>query len=128
MTTIAADDPVTCAIYAKDNNLLDVPIWKHFRSIARCQQHMFCMANQAQLRSFHLAPKYKYGFEIPRDYKHVIELDEKHGTTRWVDATSLEMVQLDNYDCFHDQGKGVLTFQRASRRFMFISFMMSSTM
>jgi hypothetical protein len=40
-------------------------------------------------------------------YKHAIELDEKHGTTQWVYATSLEMVQLDNYDCFHDQGKGV---------------------
>jgi hypothetical protein len=68
---------------------------------------MFRMANQAKLRSFRLAPKYKYGFEIPWDYKHAIELDEKHGTTQWVDATSLEMVQLDDYDCFHDQGKGV---------------------
>jgi hypothetical protein len=57
MTTIAADDPVTCAIYAKDNNLLDVPSWKRFKSIARCQQHMFRMANQAKLRSFRLAPK-----------------------------------------------------------------------
>jgi hypothetical protein len=65
MATIAADDPVTCAIYAKDNNLLDVPSWKRLKSIARCQQHMFCMANQAQLRSFRLAPKYKNGFEIP---------------------------------------------------------------
>jgi hypothetical protein len=37
MTTIAANDPVTCAIYAKDNNLLDVPGWKRFKSIARCQ-------------------------------------------------------------------------------------------
>jgi hypothetical protein len=81
MTTIAADDPVTCAIYAKDNNLLDVPGWKRVKSIARRQQHMFCMANQAKLRSFHLAPKYKYGFEILRDYKHAMELDEKHGTT-----------------------------------------------
>jgi hypothetical protein len=107
MATIAADDPVTCAIYAKDNNLLDVPSWKRFKSIARRQQHMFCMANQAKLRSFCLAPKYKYGFEILGDYKHAIELDEKHGTTQWVDATSLEMVQLDDYDCFHDQGKGV---------------------
>jgi hypothetical protein len=35
MTTIAADDPVTCAIYVKDNNLLDVPSWKRFKSIAR---------------------------------------------------------------------------------------------
>ena len=107
MTTIAADDPVTCAIYAKDNNLLDVPGWKRFKSIARRQQHMFRMANQAKLRSFRLAPKYKYGFEIPRDYKHAVELDEKNGTTRWVDATELEMVQLDDYHCFKDQGKGV---------------------
>jgi hypothetical protein len=107
MTTIAVDDRVTFSIYAKDNNLLDVPGWKPFNSIARRQQHMFRKANQAKLRSFWLAPKYKYGFEIPRDYKHAIELDEKHGTTQWVDATSLEMVQLDNYDCFHDQGKGV---------------------
>jgi hypothetical protein len=52
---------------------------------------MFQMANQAKLRSFRLAPKYKYGFEIPRDYKHAMELDKKHGTTRWVDATNLEM-------------------------------------
>jgi ADP-heptose:LPS heptosyltransferase len=107
MATIAADDPVTCAIYAKDNNLLDISGWKRFKSIARRQQHMFFMAIQAKLRSFCLAPKYKYGFEIPRDYKHAIELDEKHGTTQRVDATSLEMAQLDNYDCFHDQGKGV---------------------
>jgi diadenosine tetraphosphatase ApaH/serine/threonine PP2A family protein phosphatase len=65
------------------------------------------MTNQAKLRSFGLVQKYKYGFEILWDYKHAIELDEKHGTTQWVDATSLEMVQLDNYDCFHDQGTGV---------------------
>ena len=107
LTTIAADDPVTCAIYAKDNNLLDAPGWKRFKPIAKRQKHMFRMANQAKLRSFRLAPKYKYGFEIPRDYKHAIELDDNHGTTRWVDATSLEMVQLDDYDCLHDQGKGV---------------------
>jgi hypothetical protein len=81
MTTFAANDPVTCAIYAKDNNLLDIPGWKRFKSISRSQQHMFCMANQAKLRSFCLVPKYKYRFEIPRDYKHAVELDEKHGTT-----------------------------------------------
>ena len=38
MTTIAADDPITCAIYAKDNGLLDTPGWKRFKSIARRQK------------------------------------------------------------------------------------------
>ena len=32
---IAKDDPVTCAIYAKDKALLDKPGWKHFKSIAK---------------------------------------------------------------------------------------------
>ena len=35
LSTIAADDPVTCAIYAKDNDLLNLPAWKRFRAIAR---------------------------------------------------------------------------------------------
>ena len=80
LSSIAADDPVTCAIYASENNLLDKPGWKRFKSIAKRQKKLFRMANQAKLRSFRMAPKYKYGFEIPRDYKHAMELDKKNGT------------------------------------------------
>ena len=32
LNLIAADDPVTCAIYAKDNDLLSLPGWKRFKS------------------------------------------------------------------------------------------------
>jgi hypothetical protein len=32
---IAKDDPVACAIYAKDNGLLDRTGWKQFKSIAK---------------------------------------------------------------------------------------------
>jgi hypothetical protein len=35
MGIIAADDPVMCAIYARDNNLLDLPGWKQFKGIAK---------------------------------------------------------------------------------------------
>jgi hypothetical protein len=31
---IAADDPVTCAIYAREHGLLDTPGWKRFKKIA----------------------------------------------------------------------------------------------
>ena len=34
LQVIAKDDPVTCAIYAKENGLLDTPGWKQFKSIA----------------------------------------------------------------------------------------------
>jgi hypothetical protein len=72
---IAADDPVTCAIYARENGLLEQPGWKRFRGIAKRQKKMFCKANQAKLRSFKTAPKYMYGFEVPRDYDQAIRLD-----------------------------------------------------
>ena len=31
LDVIAADDPVTCAIYAKDKGLLDEPGWRRFK-------------------------------------------------------------------------------------------------
>jgi hypothetical protein len=62
------------------------------------------MVNQAKLCSFSTAPKYKYGFEVPWDYKHAKRLDEKHGNTRWQDATDLELHQIDEYETFQDHG------------------------
>ena len=35
------------------------------------------LANRAKLRSFRLVPKYKYCFQIPRDYNHAIKFDGK---------------------------------------------------
>ena len=56
LSIIAADDPVSCAVYARDNNLLDVDGWKRFRGIAKRQQKLHHMVNQAKLCSFHTAP------------------------------------------------------------------------
>ncbi len=35
LSIIAANDPVTCAIYARDHNLLELPGWKRFKPIAK---------------------------------------------------------------------------------------------
>jgi len=35
LQAIAADDPVTCAIYARENGLLDLPGWRRFRNLAK---------------------------------------------------------------------------------------------
>jgi hypothetical protein len=67
---------------------------------------MFRMANQAKLRSFQTAPKYMYGFEVPKDYKHAVILDELNGTNKWVELTRMEMEQHDEYKTFMDKGKG----------------------
>jgi hypothetical protein len=95
LAVIAADDPVPCALYAKENDLLELDAWKRFKPIVKRQQKLFRMVNQAKLRSYRTAPKYQYGFEVPKDYQHVIGLDEKAGNTKWQDSTKLEMAQLD---------------------------------
>jgi hypothetical protein len=75
-TVVAADDPVTCTIYARDNDLLDQPVWKRFRQIAKREKVFTCMVNQAKLRSYNTAPRYKYGFEGPRTYEKSLRLDK----------------------------------------------------
>ena len=55
------------------------------------------MVNQTKLQSFHTAPRYKYGYEVLRDFKHAIKLDLWNGNTLWHDATALEFAQLYEY-------------------------------
>ena len=62
LDVIAADDPVTCAIYAKEKGLLDEPGWRRFKSIAKRESRLLCMTNQAKLRSFRHSLKYKFGY------------------------------------------------------------------
>ena len=51
LNVIAADDPVTCAIYARENNLLDVPGWKRLKPIAKRETKFIRMVSQAKFRA-----------------------------------------------------------------------------
>ena len=106
LKTIGADDPMACAIYARDNNLLDTPGWRRFKSIAKRQKKLLRMVNQAKLRSFRFAPKYMYGYEIPKNYKDALRLDRLNGNSKWQDSTKIEMDQLKEYQVFMDRGRG----------------------
>jgi hypothetical protein len=109
LNVIAADDPVSCAIYARDHGLLDTPGWKRFKRIAKRQQKLLRMANQAKLRSYRTAPRFKYGYEIPRNYEHALFLDRRNGNTKWQDANRLEFDQLNDYSTFEDIGHSSTT-------------------
>jgi hypothetical protein len=91
--TIAADDPVTCAVYAKDHGLHDTDGWKRFRSLAKRAKKMLRMVNQSKLRSYKTCK-----------YEDAIRLDKLHDNGKWQSATKLEMGQLREYDTFHDKG------------------------
>jgi hypothetical protein len=101
---IAADDPVSCAVYAREHGLLDTPGWKRFKRIAKREKVLRRAVNQAKIRSYNTAPRFKYGYEIPRNYEHALFLDRRNGNTLWQDANKLEFDQLAEYQTFRDMG------------------------
>ena len=55
---IAESDPVTCAVYAKENNLLNDPGWKQFKSKAKKDGKFLRLVNKAKVKSYKLPTKY----------------------------------------------------------------------
>jgi hypothetical protein len=104
LLVIAADNPVTCAVYAREHDLLDVEGWKHFRNLAKHEKHFLHLVKQAKMKSYHQSPKYKFGYRIPKDYVEALKLDELNQNTKWEVATITEMSQLNEYECFIDAG------------------------
>jgi hypothetical protein len=90
----AADDPVTCAVYAREHDLLDVKGWKCFWNLAKREKHFLRLVEQAKMKSYHQSPKYKFGYRIPKDYEEALKLDELNQNTKWGDATITKMSQL----------------------------------
>jgi hypothetical protein len=104
LLVIAADNPVTCAVYAREHDLLDVKGWKCFRNLAKHDKHFLHLIKQAKMKSYHQSPKYKFGYRIPKDYEEALKLDELNQNTKWKDATITEMSQLREYECFINAG------------------------
>jgi hypothetical protein len=69
LAIITAD---SCSIYGKDNDLLDIDGWKRFKGIARREKVLNRLVHQSKLCSYRTSPKFKCGYEIPRDYTHAM--------------------------------------------------------
>ena len=104
LSIIGTDDPITCALYARENNLLQEEGWKRFRRYAKNEKKLTRLINQAKLRSYKEAKQYKYGVELPRDYEHAVKIDAINGNTLWQDAVKLELDQIHEYKVFDDRG------------------------
>ena len=127
MSLIDADDQVTLAIYAHSKNLLNTVGWKKYRKLYDREKKLLRIINQAKLKSYRSSPVYKYGFEVPRDHTHAMDLNRKNGNTKWHDAEQMELAQLDEYNTFMDIG-GRALYLHCTRRSQVTSFMPSSTM
>ena len=101
---IFRDDPITVALYAQRNGMLDVPGWRRCKHFIKNKKTLARMANQVKLRTHRNQPKYKYGVQVPRSHDEAMWIDTKNGNTNWQDAEKVEIDQLDEYDTFKDLG------------------------
>jgi Reverse transcriptase (RNA-dependent DNA polymerase) len=104
LESIAQDDPVTCAAYAKKNNLLGTYGWKRFKRIADQGDTLVRVANQA-IRQSRRAMISKFGYRVPRNHNEAVEIDALNGDRKWQDAEKLELSRIDEYNTFINKGK-----------------------
>ena len=105
LRAISADDPVTCADYARRNNLLDTEGWRHLKRYGKNAKKLTRLLNQAKLRSYRETKKYKYGFEVPKDWARAMELDKLNGNNKWAEAVKYELGCINSYNVFENVGQ-----------------------
>ena len=92
LSVIAADDPITCAAYAKEKNLYNLDGWKRFRHLIKKQKQLTRAIKQSRIRQVRLL--------IPRNYTEALEIDKANNNSKWYDATKAEMNSIHSYEVF----------------------------
>ena len=108
LSNIIASDPYTCAVYAKEHNLLNTPGWKLLKRHARTARRLIRTLKKSKYRQTRASRKYKHGWEVPRDYTHAPQLDIHNGNNEWKEAINLEIEQTKEYQVFTDVGNAYL--------------------
>jgi hypothetical protein len=105
LAIIAADDPVSCAVYTRDKNLLDIDQWKCFCGIvpngnrnSNAWLTRLSFSPSAQHHNSSMGTKFRGISDM------LSTLTFQCGNTLWMDATALELAQLHEYDTFQDYG------------------------
>jgi len=114
-----------CAVYAERAKLLDTDGWKQFRWLVKRPKVLDRQFNQAKLSSYQSTPLFKFGYQVPRNHKEGLTLDEKNGNTKYRDAEKLEMSQHAEY-LSKALERGALV-QMDTRRYVCTSLTTSST-
>ena len=107
LSNIIASDPYTCAVYAKENNLLNTPGWNFLKKHARTARRLIGILKKSKYRQARVSRRYKHGWEVPRDYAHALQLDIHNDNNKWKEAIDLEIERIKEYQVFKDPGKAV---------------------
>ena len=90
LSIIAADDPVTCAAYAKENDLLALEAWRTFRSLATKDNVLARAIKQSKIWQVRRSQTYMFGYLIPRNYMEAMQFDSENKNSKWMMPLSLK--------------------------------------
>ena len=108
LSIIAADDPVTCTAYAKENDLLTLEGWHRLRSLAKKDKVLARALKQSKIRQDRRPQTYMYRYLIPRNYMKAMQFDSENKNSKWYDAIKLEMQSMLEYKVFKKWDKAIL--------------------
>ena len=107
LSIIAADDPVTCEAYAKENDLLALEGWCRFRSLAKKDKVLARAIKQRMIRQVRRSQTYMFEYLIPRNYMEAMQFDSENKNSKWYDAIKLEMESMLEYKVFKRWDKAI---------------------
>ena len=108
LSIIAADDPVTCAAYVKENDLLALEGWCRFRSLPKKDKVLARAIKQSKIRQVMRSQTYMFGYLIPRNYMEAMQFDSENKISKCYDASKLEMESMLEYKVFKKWDKAIL--------------------
>ena len=82
LSTIAPDDPVTCAAYAKENDLLALEGWRRLRNLAKKNKVFAREIKQSKIGQVRRSQTYMFGYLIPRNYIEAIQFDSENKNSK----------------------------------------------
>ena len=78
VSVTAADDPVTCATYAKQHDPIAVEGRRRFRNLAKKDKVLAKAIKQSKIRPVRRSQAYMFGYLIPRNYMEAVQLDTEN--------------------------------------------------
>ena len=132
LSVTAADDPITCAAYAKEKNLCNIDGWKRFRHLIKKEKQLTRVIKQPKIRQVRHAQKYMFGYFIPRNYT---EFDKTKTRVNGMMPQRQKWTQYIHMKCSKSMKRPSMTNKRklsihpkATRKSEFILLLQSSMM
>ena len=108
LSIIPADDPVACAAYAKENDLVALEGWCRIRNLTKKDKVLARAIKQSKIRQIWRSRAYMFGYLIPRNYMETMLFDSESKYSKWSDPIKLEMESMIEYKVFKKWDKAIL--------------------